>query len=219
MSTGMSIATNKAGIERQEVDRYVISSSQVVSYLQNQLGFPIGADFLRWTGVTANHSYVRMRVGIANKDIVAQRPDATTYVERVLQDNSNGMDFKSNVNDILKKFMYPDPIKFSTLLQDPMAVQDMYQYGLYGDRLAEVIKHSKPAYVKDQKMWRLFLRPEKILEDMLSDPATNKVDGTFAITGVFGTDSDSIRWEIEITKGGIANTELGVISLDKLFSL
>jgi hypothetical protein len=207
---------NKAKIERQKVDRYVISSNQVTSYLQNQLGFPIGADYTRWTGVTANHSYVRMRVGIANKDIVAQQATPTNFVGRVLQENVAGVTFKDVVRDVLKPFMYPE--NFGPILSDPVKLNEMGIYGLCGNRLDEVIRFSQLAYVQEQKMWRVYLRPEKIIEDMLSDATTGKIDGSFAITGVFGTESDSIRWEVEITKGGTSNTELGVISLDKLFS-
>lgn len=209
--------SNKANIERQKVDRYVISSSQVVSYLQRQLGFPIIADFTRWTGVTANHSYVRMRVGIANKDIVAANVQPTSYVERVLQENAAGTNFKSNVIDVLKPFMYPESL--NNILQDAAKVNNMYTYGLYNDRLEEISKYTKLALVQDQKMWRVYLRPEKIIEDMLSEEDTGKVDGTFEITGVFGAETDSIRWEVEIIKSGeMRNTELGVVSLDKLFA-
>jgi hypothetical protein len=215
MST-ITTENNKAKIERQKVDRYVISSNQVTSYLQNQLGFPIGADYTRWTGVTANHSYVRMRVGIANKDIVAQQATPTNFVGRVLQENVAGVTFKDVVRDVLKPFMYPE--NFGPILSDPIKLNEMGIYGLGGNRLDEVIRFSQLAYVQEQKMWRVYLRPEKIIEDMLSDATTGKIDGSFAITGVFGTESDSIRWEVEITKGGTSNTELGVISLDKLFS-
>jgi hypothetical protein len=85
--------------------------------------------------------------------------------------------------------------------------------------LEEIIKFSQLAYVQDQKMWRLYLRPERIIRDMLSDVDTGEIDGSFAITGVFGTESETIRWEVEITKGGMSNTELGVVSLDKLFAI
>jgi hypothetical protein len=209
--------SNKANIERQKIDRYVISSNQVTSYLQNQLGFPIGADFTRWTGVTANHSYVRMRVGIANKDIVAAQTQPHGFVDRVLQNNASGTNFKSNVTAVLKPFMYPEDLR--EILSDPANVQAMYQYGVYGQRLEEIIKFSQLAYVQDQKMWRLYLRPERIIRDMLSDVDTGEIDGSFAITGVFGTESETIRWEVEITKGGMSNTELGVVSLDKLFAI
>jgi hypothetical protein len=207
---------NKANIERQPVDRYIISGNQIVSYLQDQLGFPVCADFTRWTGVTANHSCVRMRVAIANKDIVAAQPAATTYADRVLQENAAGFNFKSDVTDVLDKFMYP--VDFSRILSDQSKVQQMYVYGMYGDRLQEVIKFSKLAFVQEQKMWRVYLRPEAIIKDMLADPTTGEIDGSFAITGVFGTSTDTVRWEIEINKGGMANTEMGVVSIDKLFA-
>jgi hypothetical protein len=53
---------------------------------------------------------------------------------------------------------------------------------------------------------------------MLSDPATNKVDGEIAITGTHGTTSETIRWDVEVTK----NNAMGVssdISIDRIFSV
>ena len=208
---------NKANIERQKLDRYVITSNQVVSYLQNQLGFPIGADFTRWTGVTSNHSYVRMRVGIANKDIVAQQSEPKNYAERVLQQNAAGTMFKDKVINTLRPFMYPKDM--TRILNDQEKVNNMLQYGVYGERINEIIKFSQLAYVQDQQMWRVYLRPEKIIEDMLSDASTGVIDGNFAIVGVFGVESDTIRWEVEITGNGISNTELGDISIDRLFAI
>ena len=209
--------SNKANIERQKVDRYIISSNQVTSYLQRQLGFPIIADYTRWTGVTANHSYVRMRVGMANKDIVAAQAQPTSYVERVLQENVADTEFKSNVKNVLTPFMYPESL--AAILQDADKVNDMYKYGIHYDHLEEIAKYTRLAYVQDQKMWRVYLRPEKIITDMLSEEDTGKVNGTLAITGVFGTDSNTIRWEVEITRDNMSsNTELGIVNLDKLFA-
>lgn len=208
--------SNKANIERLQIDRYAISTSMVTSWVQKQLGFPIGADFTRWTGATGNHSYVRMRVGIANKDIVAAQSTPHGFVDRVLQSNAAGTNFKSNVTSVLKKFMYPED--FGPIITNPEILAEMAKYGLYDDRLREVMKFSQLAYVQEQKMWRLFLRPEKIIEDMLSDEGTGNVIGNFKITGVFGTTSDTISWEVEINREMMANTELGVVSIDRLFS-
>lgn len=211
------MSNNKANIERQKIDRYIISSNQITAYLQNQLGFPICADFTRWTGVTANHSYIRMRVGIANKDIAAAQTAPHGFVERVLRENAAGITFKSNVIDTLKPYMYPEDLR--PIVNNPEKLQEMTKYGVHQEHLEEIARLSQLAYVPNSKMWRLYLRPERIIRDMLSDVDTGEVDGTLKITGVFGSDSDTIRWEVEIVKGGMSNTELGVISMDRLFSV
>lgn len=209
--------SNKANIERLKIDRFMISSNQVTSYLQNQLGFPIGADYTRWTGVTGNHSYVRMRVGIANKDIVASQSAPTNYTERILHEYGSGSHFKDTAMNVLIPFMYPK--NFNMIVTDSAKLNEMAKYGLYGDRLNEVMKFSQLAYVQDQQMWRVYLRADRIIRDMLSDTVTGEVPGKLAITGVFGTESDTIRWEVEVSNETMANTELGTVSIDRLFAI
>lgn len=217
--------TNKAGVKRQAVDRYIISSAMVLNYLQNQLGFQVAADFTRWTGVTANHSYVRMRVVIDPKDIVAAQPQSQLWAERVMQENAAGIQFQDNVMEILRPFMFKETFGQNIPAED---LEKMYTYGIVGDKLADLISKNKLAYSPNMKVFRLYLRPEAIIRDMLSDPKSgnivmeddegNQFPANFNITGVFGVESDTIRWEVELSRGNMANTEIGVIDFDKLFT-
>lgn len=208
--------TNKAGIERVPVDRYSISGAMIKTFLENQLGFRIGCDFTRWTGVTAIHSYVKMRVVMNAKDLCADTTLSQDFAIRTLQENAVGIPFKDNVKKILEKYMYP--ANMETMQLSPEDVNEMYKYGLVAERLLEIAKLGKLTYVPQAKMFRVYLRPERIIADMLADMETNKIDGNMAITGVFGTESDTIRWEVEISKGGMANTETGILSIDKIFN-
>lgn len=220
----MSI-TNKAGIKRQAVDRYIISSAMVQRYLQNQLGFQVASEFTRWTGVTANHSYVRMRVVINPKDIIAAQPQATGFAERVLQENAAGMMFQDNVMAILRRFMYKENMNPNTFTQEEL--EKMYNYGIVGNNFVEILTKSKLIYEPALKLFHVYLRPEAIIRDMLTDPKSGCVmiedeDGTVCnakldITGVFGTDSETIRWEVEVSKSNMVNTEIGIIDFDKIF--
>jgi hypothetical protein len=107
-------------------------------------------------------------------------------------------------------------------------LEKMYTYGIVGDKLADLISKNKLAYSPNMKVFRLYLRPEAIIRDMLSDPKSgnivmeddegNQFPANFNITGVFGVESDTIRWEVELSRGNMANTEIGVIDFDKLFT-
>ena len=90
----MATVVNKAGIQPITCDRYTITASQVVKYLQDQLGFNIGYDFTRWVGVSTNNSYVRMRVVFNPKDIIADS-NSTDYVDKI-----NNLDY--NQRSIIK---------------------------------------------------------------------------------------------------------------------
>lgn len=208
---------NKGNIEPQKMERYYVSSSKVTEYLQEQLGFPIAVDYTRWTGVSQNFNYVRMRVGIRYGDLVAEQNTSSDYATRQINANSQMLPLKENVVKTLKQYMYLDMDRISQELNNDDVKRKFYLYGLHGDRLLELIKFSKLTYIQSLKMWRVYLRPEEVIRDMLSDPATGKVDGRLDITGVFGTDSDTIRWEVEIRKDSKSVGDMGVVSLEKLF--
>lgn len=194
----MNTSTNKAGIKRVPTDTFVISSNDVVNYLENQLGFSIIADFTRWTGISANHSYVRMRVVMSPKDITVDDNKGSNYVKKFLKENASGMQFDKETMDILKPFMYPD--NMTSVYNQPEALNRMYQYGLFGERLEEVVKFSKLTYSKETNVFRVYLRPERIIADMLANPATNSIDGNMSIVNVMGTNTETLRWEVEVTK-------------------
>jgi hypothetical protein len=63
-----------------------------------------------------------------------------------------------------------------------------------------------------------FLRPEKIIEQMLEDPATGKIDGDFCIpySNVFGHDENDFMWFPVISHEGETRQP---VSLDVLYNL
>lgn len=209
---------NKGNIEPQKMERYLISTAKITEYLQQQLGFPIAVDYTRWTGVSNNFSYVRMRVGIRNTDILASTQPSPDYVTRLLNQNSQALPIRENVQKILKKYMY-DWERDIKAIQDPAQLQRAYTYGLTEDRLKEVMMFSNLTLVKEQGMWRVYLKPGEIIRDMLADPDTGKVDGKPLITGVFGRESETIRFEVEVYHDFVsdANGDIGAVSMDRLF--
>ena len=96
-------------------------------------------------------------------------------------------------------------------------MQHLADIGLYGDNLDEVIRFQKLTHVNEADKCRVYLRPERIIYDMLADPTTNKIDGNMVITNVYGTTSDSIRWEVDVYENTSAN-KAGDINIDRLFA-
>lgn len=207
--------TNKAHIAPVPTERYVISTNDVVNYLENEvLGFKIGYDFTRWTGATPEQSYVRMRTVIRPSDILAP-VNNDNYVDRVLNDNAAGLRFKDNVIKLLEPFMFPKTT--NNLQSHPEDMQRLYQLGLFGERLDEVIKNAQLNYSQEHGYFRLYLRPERIIADMLADPATNQIDGTMQIVAVHGTTPETIRWEVEVTKSSTFMSGSN-ISIDAIYN-
>ncbi len=205
---------NKSGVQPVPCDRYVITSSMVLKYLQDQLGFSVGSDFTRWVGVTPEQSYVRMRVVINPKDIMADS-NSKDYVDRILESKGAGIQFKDTVINTLKPYTYPDNVGLVQKSQED--IDRMYLIGIFGDRYEEISRFAKLSYSSQANLFRIYLRPERIIYDMLSDPATDKVDGTMSILAVQGTSSDTIRWEVAVERKGnnfAAKTDL---SMDQIF--
>lgn len=214
----MSNTINKANIAPIPTDRFIISTSDVVTYLENQLGFKISCDFTRWTGVSAHHSYVRMRCVIAPKDIIVPIQD-NDYVDRVLFKNASSLKFKDSAIETLTPFMYSKTL--DKVRNQPEVLERLQTYGLYGDRLEEVIKYSKLSYTQSAGgVFTIFLRPERIITDMLANPKTNEVDGELAITDVYGTTTETIRWAVEVARNNNIASALreGNISIDEIFN-
>ena len=204
----------KSGIEPLPILTYKIGTGNITTYLRNQLGFDVAVDYRRWTGITANHSYVRMRVVILPKDICVTSK-SKDFVDRTLSEYSAGMTFKDDVIDTLKPFMYPKNI--NDLRNYPEVMQHLYEYGVYGDRLNEIIEFSKLNYSKDANLFRVYLRPERIIAQMLEDPSTNEINGNMVITRVLGDTPETFQWEVQVTEDrGISTTG---ISIDKIFSM
>jgi len=211
----MENVVNKAGIQPIPTDHYTITGSEVVKYLQDQLGFGVAFDFTRWTGAVPDLSYVRMRVVFNPKDIVVDST-AKDYVDRKLEEYAAGTKFDSDVIETLKPFMYPE--KINECRNNPEDMQRLYMLGILEDRFDEIVRNSKLNYCREANVFRLYLRPERIIEDMLRNPTTNKIDGTMSILGVRGTSSETIRWDVAVTRkpnAFIGNSEL---SVDAIFN-
>ena len=209
-----NVQMTKSGIEPLPILTYKFGTGDITTYLRNQLGFDVAVDYRRWTGITANHSYVRMRVVILPKDICVTSK-SKDFVDRTLSEYSAGMTFKDDVIDTLKPFMYPKNI--NDLRNYPEVMQHLYEYGVYGDRLNEIIEFSKLNYSKDANLFRVYLRPERIIAQMLEDPSTNEINGNMVITRVLGDTPETFQWEVQVTEDrGISTTG---ISIDKIFSM
>lgn len=214
----MAISNNsnvKSGIAPIPVETYVISGNDVADYLQKTLGFGVAYDFTRWTGVTPEFSYVRMRAIFKPDDLIISNKDAGSYVDKVLADNAAGIVFKEDVINELKPFMYPATI--GNVVRDPEVSARLAQRGVYGDNLRDLIINSQLNYSKDANVFKVCLMPEHIISDMLSNPITGKPDGELAIIGVEGSSAETIRWKVEVSK--VNNfTPNADISIDQIFA-
>ena len=191
-----------------------ISAAEIVNYLETKiLGFRLYAhDFTKWTGVSAQDHYIRLRICLNENDIVAQS-NKSGLLDQAIANVGGGLTFKDSVIKALDPFMYHD---LENVKKNPETMQKLMAMGVYGDRLDELIRLSKLTYFPDYKVFGLCLKSEAIIADMLSDPTTGKPHGNLRITKVDGVNGDTFRWEVYIADGNEqrSSTEL---NLDAIF--
>ena len=213
---------NKGNISPIGNKFFSISAGDIMHYLENDvLGFRIDADFTRWTGITPAHSYVRMRTIIQAKDlIVADDINSDDYATRFLQANQVGYKLDKDVIKQLTPFMYPENFSYEQLT--PEAARHLNSLGVIGPKLDEIIKYSRLSLATDpatgRQYFRVYLRPERIISDMLANPQTGKPDGDVYIRRVTGETSAEFRWLVEqiCTTNNVIASDL---SIDQIFAM
>lgn len=198
-------ATTKGNLKRLPIEHFMVSSSEVTKYLQDQLGFPFDCDFqlcdMRGDfekPMATEKCYVIMRVVFRPEDIQMIEP-TSTYVDKVLVDAAAGMRFKDNVMETLKPFMFPADFQ-ERLNKHPEFVTQLARQGVFGERLEKLIRRPGIFYDTTNRYFGVYLRPEEIIKDMCADPATNKVNGVVAFGYVDGVSNNAsaITWGVNV---------------------
>lgn len=221
MSIVMPRENNKAGWQPLPNKFYEISVGDIQKYLEDEiLGFKIATAWKRWTGISAYSSYLRMRVVISPKDIeVAEHRN--DYVGRVLREYSAERNLNKNVMDSLKPFMYPANMKQIYMAQNYDKLKHLNDLGVVGDKLDELVNWSQINYVRDNNTgkdyYRLYLAPEKIVFDGLTNAETGKIDGTLYIRRIYGTKEEQFRLLVERVLTNNSVTE--DLSVDQIYAL
>ena len=221
MSIMMPRENNKAGWQPLPNKFYEISVTDIQKYLQDEiLGFKVATSWKRWTGVTAFASYLRMRVVISPKDIEVGNT-RNDYVDRFLAEYSAERNLNKNVMDALKPFMYPENMRQIYMSQNYEKKKHLNDLGVIGQNLDELVKWSQINYVRDQSTdrgyYRIYLAPEKIIFDGLTNAETGKIDGTLYIRRIYGTKTEQFRVLVERVLTD--NTVTDDLSVDQIYAM
>lgn len=221
MSMNMPRENNKAGWQPLPNKFYEISVTDIQKYLQDEvLGFKVATSWARWTGITAYNGYLRMRVVISPKDIEVMG-GRTDYVGKFLQEYSAERNLNKNVMDALKPFMYPPNMRQIYMSQNYDKLKHLNELGVVGEKLDELVKWSQINYVRDQSTgkdyYRIYLAPEKIVFDGLTNAETGKIDGTLYIRRIYGTKTEQFRLLVERVLTD--NTVTDDLSVDQIYAL
>ena len=221
------MSNTKCGQEPLKINLYTPSQDDVTRYLQNNvLGIKIVTDFERWEGVGGN-AYIRMRLAINAKDIAT---DTTTggedIVSRLLREDGSPYLFKKEVLDALEPFMFPKNLP--NILSMPDVLEELSKKGIHGQNLEKLLRYYKPQFSKDPATgdwFCIYLRPERILEDMYKDPTTNKTSGEFQIINVKGGYvhgdgyKDPVSWKcVVVDRKSVIASGAYDVSIDSIFS-
>lgn len=210
----------KGNVKPKQWSWFTISGEEVINYLGNNvLGVKtcIG-NFVKWQGASPELSYVTMRCVFDLNEISVSAEKKLTTAERMLSEITSIGSLSEKFIKKLEPFRYPiTQADWNMVLQDPAKMQKLNDLGLYGDRLQSVKEHSDFTLLKQNgaRVAMVFLRPEAIIKDMISNPETNEVDGNFSIVNILGSTSSEFRWEAVVmggANGGIRNEDSAIIN-------
>lgn len=135
-----------------------IKSDEIIEYLQNKLGFQIYSDFVVWDGLRGrSNDFVLMRFVIPGEHIV-EHGDIS---------NLEGMRIKADKYDLIKPYMV-DRSMLEDFIHNPENMTTLFIYGIYGDRLNDLIRYSRLQYNKVNNSFYMYLKPYEIIFDILS---------------------------------------------------
>ena len=216
-----------AGIDPVPVLHYTVSTSMVVKFLQDELGFPFDCDFrlcdnrAEWEKPThPEKTYVLMRAIFKPEDITINS-DANDFISRHLRSTGAGAQFKEDVMTTLSPFMYHKNLA-QMLQQFPEEQLRLQQQGLYGRALEDLCARPIPFYDTVNNMWGVYLAPESIIEKMLNfNPDTNKPNGMLKFGAVSkSSNASSLNWGVNLYVGtaGAAMGANGRVTVEDVFS-
>lgn len=229
----MAVIKTKSGIAPVPVNFYPYSEGDVTRHLVDRiLGFPALVDYERWDGAYGN-AYVRMRVCIPAKYISENAATGDDFISRQLAKDGSASLFKEEVLKAIAPYRYPKNME--NLFHDPEMMKTLTEKGIDGNRLAELIKFSKPQYAKDSTgdYFCIYLSAENIIKDMTVTVETDdadkskigKLEGSVSIISVKGGKNhqtgtnEPIRWGVQQDLRASAKTIAdGAVTVDEIFS-
>lgn len=215
----MSTTNNLAGLKPIPVTSYSVSGSDIVKYLTDRLGFTFGYEFGRFPGIIPQLGYTWMRVVFDPKDIQKDAGQPKTIVERAMSDSATGLKFNPEFMEVIKPFMYPQElIQIRNNPNHPKA-ELLRCHGLFGANLDAIVAGMQLTISKPMGYWQLHLMPEKIIGEMLKDPATGEIDGVMKVVESTGDSSDTLRLLVSVSKVSAFDKSINMSRLFKLNSV
>lgn len=207
---------NRANIERIKRDIYPVTCADIRKFLEDDiLGFKLhDLDVRKWNSPNGRASYTVIRISMFDKDVAKQKTSGN-YFDKVIAEDGMFHEINEDVEKALKPFMFPENIDL--VKQSTEALAKLWERGIENENLDRIIRFSKINRADKYKKYICFLRPEKIIEYMLQDPVTGKIDGAFGIpyTNVFGSTVQDMIWYPVISQEGHSSEP---VSLDVLFN-
>lgn len=202
MST--ELKTNKAGIKPIPVDLYKISAGDLKKFLEDQVFMhEIGVEFERFVGSNGAFSYVKMTCLFRKSDIIANKAgtDGTDHLGKMLEQTGAGMNFTDVFKSAIERYKYP--AELAGLFSNPnmqVEAREAVKAGISGPNFESLIAGNVLRFDQVRGILSINLRPDVVIKDMLADGVTNKIEGKYRIDSITGNDSDSIIWNVIISK-------------------
>lgn len=215
--------TLNGNITEIPVKFYRITASDIVRHLQDKLGFPVQADFRVWDNRAdwekpgnVSKCYVIMRAIFRPEDVTVAQ-SSSSYMERLVNNLGSGIQFQSDVMDVLNPLMFPQNMSKVQFMPDQL--QRLATMGIYGHRLEELMRRPNMFYDQINGRYGVYLRPERIITNMFIDVDANRPAGKVDIIQVQdAAQAEAIQWGCLLWtgSGSVAMSDYGV-TIDDVF--
>lgn len=179
---------NKSGISPIPVEKYDISEHDIIRYLKDQIGIiNLNFSFIKFHGVAGN-TWVITRMVVPASEVATMSSTNNNVIDRAIAESGRGRQMSEKFLEVIKPFQYPENIAVIKNNMDMMI--QLNKRGASEIVVDHMIRYSKPVFTREphtgMEMYAICLDTGAIIEDMLKDKTTDKVDGSVSITRVTG---------------------------------
>lgn len=199
------------GFTKGEVDSIPIrlfsfSEHDLTRHLMNKvLHCKLQAAYDRYDGIPGM-PYVIMKVVIPASAAIERLEIGNGQIANMIRQDGGNVRFKSSMIKDLRPFRFPKFVSDGSILKMPKERDLMIRRGVVGPALEDLIRFSRLCYSTDgaNDYVCIFLRPERIIVDMLKDKYSDKQFGEVTIESIKGgqrysdnqTATEPIVWNV-----------------------
>lgn len=189
-----------------QIDVYKITSDQMKIFIAAkaaayQPGTKVEMSVEYWEKKKAvpHRAYAMLKVAMSD-DVIEKKQDSSWIVKIV--DSESDIKFVKKIWDfIVRQYSY-DKKELENMLDDYRKLDQLEEaFGLTEEQIKQIIYYASPRRITTgtKDSWVVFAaRPDEVIRNMLTNPATNKVDGRMEIVDIVPITKDTVEYTVYV---------------------